>query len=238
MEFKKDIWTKEDIAPFMDYLASFSQAHKEDWGRRILNTKLPLFVLPTKQIQMIVKEIMKGNYRSFLDLRIFTHYETIAIYGMIVSKISSFSEMQQYLEIYKEQMENWAHCDLLNFSHIKEYQNEFLTLSKEYRNSPLPFVRRLSLFILFLLIKEESYVIEALQALESIKVEENYYVIMMGGWLLSECFICYPKQTIEFIKTHEILPAILNKGIQKCRESNRLTQTQKDDLLIYKKKRR
>ena len=76
------------------------------------------------------------------------------------------------------------------------------------------------------------------QALESIKVEENYYVIMMGGWLLSECFICYPKQTIEFIKTHEILPAILNKGIQKCRESNRLTQTQKDDLLIYKKKRR
>lgn len=58
----------------------------------------------------------------------------------------------------------------------------------------------------------------------------------MVGWLLSECIILYKEQTLKFITTTKDLnKKIVNKDIQKCRESRRLTQVEKDELISYKR---
>jgi hypothetical protein len=60
---------------------------------------------------------------------------------------------------------------------------------------------------------------------------------MMAGWVLSESIIKYPNEVLLWIQNNPNLNAkIINKAIQKCRESRRLTQTQKDALLVYKRK--
>ena len=236
MNLIKEQWTKDDIEPFLTYLQTFQQKAKEDWARKILNTKLELLVIPTKTMGEIVKEIAKGNFKSYLDLEIFGSYEEIALYGILLTKIISFEEMLPYLTRYLNVMENWAHCDLLSLPIKPENQDKFLQLSSLYAKDSRLFVRRLSLMILYQMLQYETILPVVFEHLLELKTENEYYVIMMAGWLLSECIIKYQDSTLHFMKTHPELNAkIVNKGIQKCRESRRLTQETKDMLLTYKR---
>lgn len=236
MELNRLTWTIQDKTLFLNYLLSFHQKEKEEWAREILNTKLNLLCVPTRVIHRMVNDIMKGNYLSFLELEIFDNYESIAIYGMIVSKIRDFDIMVIFLSKYLNVMENWAHCDLLSFTITEESKDKFLLLSHKYVTDQRVFVRRLSLMILFQMVKDHTVLPIIFGTLLNLDKEDAYYVIMMAGWLLSECIICYQKQTLSYLINHdELNRKIVNKGIQKCRESRRLNQEEKDFLLQYKR---
>jgi 3-methyladenine DNA glycosylase AlkD len=237
MELRKSLWTENDKPLFLAYLKSFEQKDKESWARNILNTKLELLCLPTKTIYSIVDEICKGNCQSFLDLQIFNNYESIAIYGKLVSKIEDFDLLTFYLNQYTFVMENWAHCDLLSFNINKSNKEQFLALSEQYLQDEKVFTRRLGLMILFQMVKDESVLPIIFNKLKGLNQENEYYVIMMAGWLLSECIIKYKNQTLDFLTaTKDLNKKIVNKGIQKSRESRRLTQDEKDQLLSFKRK--
>ncbi len=230
-------WTEADRNPFLIHLKSFEQPQTIDWARKILNTKLPLLAMSTKTMDSLVKEIHKGNFLSFLDLHIDDYYESIAIQGKLITKIKDFDIMKRYLDRYATVMENWAHCDLLSFDIHPENQSKFIDLSYGYRHSTQPFVRRLSLMILFQMVKDTQVLPTIYNAIEALKDEDAYYVIMMAGWLLSECIIQHKTPTLSFIQHKELNPKIVNKGIQKCRESLRLSKAEKDELLIYKRQK-
>jgi 3-methyladenine DNA glycosylase AlkD len=237
MELNKTIWLEEDKHLFITYLENYRRKEKEEWTKKILNTKLDVLAMPTKTIHTIAQEISKGDFKSFLDLNIFTSYESIALYGMVTCKIKDFQTMNHYLTIYLDVMENWAHVDLLSLPITKDNKEDFLKLSYQYLTDTRPFVRRLSLMILFQMRKDEHILPIVFDHLLNLKDEDAYYVIMMAGWLLSECIILYKEQTLTFLSTHpDLNKKIVNKGIQKCRESLRFTQEEKDFLLQYKKK--
>lgn len=237
MELVKTLWTDEDKKPFLDYLTSFSNTDKIDWARRILNTQLNVLCLPTKKVHEIANQIYKGNHTSFLDLNMFCNYESIAIYGMIMSKINDFNLMTTYMKRYMDVMENWAHVDLLSFNIHDSNKSQFLTLSTTCLQDSRIFVRRLGLMILFQMIDDPSTLNIIFEALIYLEQEDAYYVIMMAGWLLSEAIIKYKDKTLMFLSKHPNLnKKIVNKGIQKCRESRRLSQEEKDFLLAFKLK--
>lgn len=235
MQLNKTQWKQEDLPVFLTYLEQFRRPEKMAWSKMMLNSQLDVLAIPTKTIVQIAKAILEGNYLSFLDLQLFVSYETIALYGMLLTKITDFSRMNHYLTIYRDVMENWAHVDLLSFSMNEINTPLFLNLSEECLQSHRPFDRRLGLLILFQLIKQETYVNRALQALSNLEKETEYYVIMMGGWLLSECIIRHETLTLAYLKSTFMNPKIVNKGIQKCRESLRLTPEKKEALLVYKR---
>lgn len=235
MELNKTLWQDEDRETFTSFLASFKQPHKVEWAKKILNTKLELLAMPTKNVHHIAHDICLGNYESFLELRLFNTYESIAIYGMIVTKIKDFDRMAHYLDVYLDVMENWAHCDLLSFNINEQNKDHFLVLSSIYTHDNRLFVRRLGLMILFQMLNDTTVLPIIYHTICTLDQENEYYVIMMAGWLLSECIIKYKDQTLSFIKeTKHINKKIIHKAIQKCRESRRLSQQEKDDLLQYK----
>jgi hypothetical protein len=237
MELNKIQWTQEDVQDFLTFLKSLQIIEKEAWARRILNTKLELLCIPTKTIDWIANEIFKGNDQSFLDLKIFSNYESIAIYGKLISRIENFDLMAHYLSIYTDVMENWAHCDLLSFKIKALNQKKFLALSEIYLSDQRLFVRRLGLMILFQMVKDESVLPIIFDRLKKLERETEYYVVMMAGWILSECIIQYRNLTLDFLNREmKMNDKIVNKGIQKCRESRRLTEIEKEQLLAYKRK--
>lgn len=237
MELIKNLWIESDRQLFLDYLRTFQVKEKEAWSKRILNTKQEVLCIPTKTIGQIAKSISQGHYQSFLDLKIFDHYEAVAINGKIISSIKDFHQMKHYLDDYIHVMENWAHCDLLSFHINKNNKEQFLELSNQYLKSDHVFIRRLGLLILFQMVKDESVLDIIYKSLLSLKAEKEYYVIMMAGWLLCEAIIKYKKQTFDFInRSQDLNVKILNKGIQKCRESRRFTQEEKIELNTYKRK--
>lgn len=236
MELNRIVWDNESKNQFIEYLELKSNREKQAWATRMLNTKLDVLVVPTKTMKKIADEIFKGNYRSFLDLKLFNSYETIALYGMLISRIKDFEEMKSYLTIYIDLMENWAHCDLLSFD-IENNHEEFIKLSEIFVKSSKVFIRRLGLLIILYLIRDIKYLDYCFEVLSKFEKEDEYYVIMMGGWLLSECIIRYREESLANLKKYILNPKFINKGIQKCRESLRLSQEEKDDLLIYKVKK-
>lgn len=236
MELIKNQWTTTDIAPFISYLQSFGQPTKVIWAKKILNTPSDVLAIPTKQMAFIAKQIALGNFYSFLDLKMMHYYESIALYGMLLSKIDDFKLMKSYLTIYLDMMDNWAHCDLLQFPHIMRNVDAYIDLATAYLCDDRIFVKRLGLFILFHLVKEERFLPIIFQSLDDLQQEQSYYVMMMAGWLLSECIILYRNLTLDWLSSSSMHQQIVNKGIQKCRESHRLSQDEKDNLLKYKKR--
>lgn len=236
MNLNLTVWKPSDGEAFYTYLESQRREDKVAWSKNILQTHQEVLALKTETIKNIVKDILKGNPQSFMDLKLFKYYESTAIYGVLLSKMKAFKTLESYLTIYLDHMDSWAHVDILGFDLFDDHISDFISLSEKYLLDDRVYVRRLGVFILFLLLKHPSYLSYILNQITLLKDEQAYYVIMMSGWLLSECIIKHKEETLSYMKSHKINPKIVNKAIQKCRESRRLTSLEKDALLVYKVK--
>lgn len=235
MELKRQVWTKADGEAFQSYLESLSQPQKVDWARRIINTKMPLLAIKTPDIRKMVSAIAKGDLSGFLDLSLDRYYENLAINGSLICKIRDFSELERRLTAYAAKIDNWAHCDLLSFDVNPSNAEDFWNLAKRYIADDLPFVRRVGIVIVFHFVKDEKYVDKIFEILNGFENETEYYVNMICAWLLCECFIKHREKTLAFLKSQNTLNAfIVNKGVQKCRDSFRVSNEDKQLLLSFK----
>lgn len=166
---------------------------------------------------------------------VWEYYENTAINGFLICEIKDFYIMKKYLDIYSNKADNWATCDLLKFD-VKGKEKEFYEIILEYIKSPKPFVRRIGMSILFNFINDEKYINKIFDLLDNFEKEEEYYVNMMNAWLLCECFIKQREKTLSYLNNHKLNKFTINKGIQKCRESNRVSPDDKKMLLKYKVK--
>lgn len=233
MELNKEKWLVKDKKEFLNYIESFQNKDKQEWAKRIVNTNLSMLALTTNQLKEMTKEILKGNYLSFLDLEIDNYYETIAIQGSIICKIKDFNTMKKNLDKYVLKIDNWAHCDLLSVN-IKNQEADYWQLINEYIKSDLPFVRRVGLRILFNFINYDEYTEKIFSILNKFYLEKEYYVNMIVAWLFCEMFIKRRKETLSFLKSHQLNKFTINKGISKCRDSFRVSQEDKDMLITYR----
>lgn len=233
MDLIKDNWTKQDGLDFIKYLESFKVSNKMEWSKNILNTSMSVLAIPTPKIKILAKDILKGNYLSFLDLNLNEYYENTAINGSLIVKIKDFKLMKKYLDKYVLTIDNWASCDLLSFD-VKGYEKEFFALVLEYIKSDKPFIRRVGLSILFNFISDDEYIDKIFDILNQFSNEEHYYVNMMNAWLFCECFIKRKNMTINFLKTHKLNKFTINKGISKCRDSFRVSTEDKEMLTKYR----
>lgn len=235
MELIKTIWTKEDGIEFIKYLETFKREDKIDWTKNIINTNMQVLAIKSPEIIMIVNQIRKGNYLSFLELEINDYYENTLINGNLITSIKEFEVMKKYLDKYSSKIDNWASCDTLKFN-IKNNEENFMNLSKEYIKSDLPFVRRIGMLILFKFIENDKYIDEIYNRLNQFEEETEYYVNMMNAWLLCELVIKRRNKTLEFLKNNNLNQFTINKAISKCRDSYRVSEEDKELLLNFKRK--
>lgn len=232
MELIKDKWSTKDIAGFQKYLSTFGNVEKVDWTKNILNTEMKVLAVKAQQLKKIASSIAKGNFLSFLDLNIKDTYENTYINACLISRIKNFDTLQKYLDAYVSTIDNWASCDALSFK-VKNNEENFLQLSKRYLKDSRPFVRRVAVIILFKF-TQDKYMSEIYKVINSLKNETHYYVNMVAAWLLCECFIKCREQTLAYYDSHNTNKFIINKSIQKCRDSYRVSDDDKTMLLKYK----
>lgn len=237
MELNKTIWTAEDALNFQQYLLSFSKGkEKGTWEQRILNTKMPCIAVPSPIVKQIVKEIYKGNYLSFIDLWIWENWTNTSIIGNLISKIKDFDTQKKYLLNYISRIDNWASCDVLKFNVTEDNVDKLFNLATKLLQSNKPFVRRTGIRIFFSYINNSEYLPKIFKLINNLKSETEYYVNMAVAWLVAECFTKQREQTLIFLHTHSLNNFTINKAIQKCRDSFRVSQEDKQMLLKYKVK--
>ena len=233
MEFILDRWSERDGKSFQMFLDSKKRTEKIEWTRKIINTKMPLLAIPTPELKKIAREIYKGDYLSFLDLSLNYYYENTIINGMLITKIKDFNLLKKYLNKYTKYVDNWASCDLLSFN-IKGKEKEFFDLSMEYIKSSAPFTRRIGVIIWFNYISKKEYLKEIFDVIKTMKNEDEYYVNMALAWFIAECFIKQREMTLQLLDLGCLNRFTVNKAVQKCRDSYRVSKEDKEYLLRYK----
>lgn len=221
-------WEEKNKIEFEKFLKTKSNEAKIDWTRNIVNTTLPVYAIKSGELDNISKDIMRGNYISFLDKKIFSSFESMMIYGKIISKLKDFQEIKKYLASYADKCECWATCDTLKLN-IKNQETEMFNLAISYLKSNKTFVRRIGIIILFNFIKT-SYVNECFEQIKGLKNEKEYYVNMAVAWFVCECVIKEYEKTIKFLKQNNLNKFTLEKSISKCQDSFRIDGEKKKFL--------
>ncbi|MDD3999560.1 MAG: DNA alkylation repair protein [Bacilli bacterium] len=186
-------------------------------------------------LRKIAKEYSQTDYQKYLDLESIYNEEKL-IKGLIIGYLKiDFSEVLKLLDDFLPEIDAWDICDVTvsNLKIFKKHLGEGLAFVDKCLKSKHTFSIRFGLVLLLsYYIKEEylDYIIQVLSNLQS----NQYYVQMAAAWLISYLYIKFPNETIVLFDgrldkfTH-------NKAISKIRESYRVQQKDKDDLLKFRR---
>lgn len=230
MKLIKEKWNKKDIEEFNKYLESKKISEKLEFTKKIINTKMEVLAIPIPELRKIANEISKGNFINYLDCFNNKYYENTIINAVLINKINDIQAKKHYIS--KLKIDNWSTVDILKFN-IKNKEQEYINLAKEYLKSKEEFTRRIGVRILFNYTEKEDLT-EVFNIIDSLYAEEKYYVNMAISWLMCELIIKNREQTLEYLKHHKLNDFTINKTISKCRDSYRVSKEDKEFLLKYK----
>lgn len=230
-----DNWNNEEISSFDKYLYSLRREEKIDWTRNIVNTKMDLLAILLPDLKKMAKDIYKGNYISYLELMPHRYFESLITDAFLISLIKDYKVQIKYINKLSKYIDSWSVTDTLKFS-IDNNEEEYLDYAKELLKSKEPYTRRIGVRILFSFVNLNDYVDQIFSIIDTLKGEEEYYVNMAVAWLLCELMIKQRDKTIDYLKHHNLNKFTINKMISKCRDSYRVSNTDKEMLLKYRVK--
>ena len=230
-----DNWNNEEINSFDNYLYSLRREEKIDWTRNIVNTKMDLLAIILPDLKKMAKEIYKGNYISYLELMPHRYFESLITDAFLISLIKDYKIQIKYINKLSKYIDSWSVTDTLKFS-IKNNEDVYLEYAKKLLKSKEPYTRRIGVRILFSFVNLNDYVDQIFSIIDTLKDEEEYYVNMAVAWLLCELMIKQRDKTIDYLKHHNLNKFTINKMISKCRDSYRVSNTDKEMLLKYRVK--
>lgn len=230
MNFVKENWNNNDIEEFNKYLKSIKREDKIEFAKKTINTNMELLGIPTPDLRKIAKEIIKGNYISYLDNENNKYYENTIVNVLLINNIEDIETKKYYIS--KLLIDNWATVDIMTFK-IKGKEKQYLELAKEYIKNNHSFIRRIGVRILFnyTALTDLTEIFEIIDTLYS---EEEYYVNMAVAWLMCEIVIKNRNQAFEYLKHHKLNKFTINKSISKCRDSYRVSNDDKEKLKEYR----
>lgn len=204
----------------------------KNFNDKIVNTNLLTIGVRTPILKRIAKDISKDNYAEFLKNNKCNYFEEVMIEGFVISYIKEPLETLKRLDKFLDKIDNWAVCDMV-ISSCKKLQmvkdDYFLVIKKNLLSNNVwrvrfSFVSLLNYFI------EEKYLKDIFDFLDNDK-NDFYYVMMSKAWLISVCYVKYPRKTLTYLKRAKIDDITYNKAISKICDSKRVN---KEDKIILK----
>lgn len=234
MELNRELWELSAKKEYYKYLNSLSNAEKIEWTKKIVNTDMEVLAIPVPKLKLIAKDIMKGDYISFLDLKLLDNYESTMVYGSVINKLKDINLIKKYLDVYVNYVDNWSSCDVLAID--TNDKDKLFNVALSYTKSNKPFVRRVGFRIFFKYLDDVNYLKKIFDVIDDFYSEEHYYVNMMIAWLLCEAFVKNRNFTLKYLDKNTLSDFVINKTISKCRDSFRVCLDDKNMLLKYKRK--
>ena len=219
-----------------DKLIETLNAHADegygDFNQKLLkNDKIKVIGVRVPTLRQLAKQY-RGELNALMCFP--DDYFEVTFLKCAVAGSLPFEQFLKYVETLVPLIDNWATCDCFAAPCIKKHQGQFLPYIEKFFSDGREFVRRYALVTLLHYYVEEQY----LPLIESYLKRcdnEPYYVMMAAAWLLAEILVKHYDRGVSILQEGSLAQKINDKGIQKARESFRLTAEQKAALLKYKK---
>ena len=202
------------------------------FSERIIDTNYPIIGVRTP----ILKKISKSISKDILEEDNEKYYEEVMVKLFIISNIDGIEEYDKYFNKYIYKIDCWSLCDSFVTASklIKKNKEYYFKVVEKLLKDDYEFTVRVGLVILLNYYVEDEYLSNIFRFIDNINREE-YYIKMAISWLLSICYIKYPKETEKYLDKAIIDDFTYNKTISKICDSYRVDKETKQDL---KKKRR
>ena len=216
----------------LEILKSHADENYRDFNKKLLkNENINVIGLRVPVLRKLAKE-----YRGELDemMKFPDEYFEVTFLKCAAAGDLPFEKFLGYVDRLVPLLDNWATCDCFAAPCIKKNREAFLPYIEKYFMDGREFVRRYALVTLLHYYVEEKYLPLIFEYLKRSE-DEPYYVMMAAAWLFSEVLVKDYERGVKFLGEGTLSPKINDKGIQKARESFRLSSEQKEALLKYKK---
>ncbi|HAJ77914.1 MAG TPA: DNA alkylation repair protein [Clostridiales bacterium] len=228
MEYNKKGFKSELLSLADDKYREFSQ--KLGMGRlEILGIKIPV-------LKQLAKSLAKTNWKDFFNEQENFCAEVVTLKGMCIgyAKIE-FNEFLLYLKKFFVMVESWVETDTTVPTFRIILKNKELVWQEIMLHlfCDIEYEARLAIIILLDYFLTDEWIDNVLEVLPKIN-QGKYYVDMALAWLLSVCFVKYREKTLSLFEKKSFSKFVQNKAIQKCRESFRISDDDKQLLLNFK----
>ncbi len=226
--------TKENYAEFIKYLEDLSDGKYRNFHSSIVkNSSLEILGIRTPVLKEIAKQILKGDYIGYLQNSGRLYYEEVMIRGYVTAQVKtvSFEKSRELTEDFLPYIDNWAVCDgfCSAFKRIKKFLPEYFDYIGELASDENVWRKRAALVLMLNYYLEDDYIDTVLERCQNI-ISEEYYVQMAQAWLLATAYINYSDKVKEILCSDRICVSVKKMAIQKCIDSYRITDDDKDYL--------
>ena len=211
------------------------EKYREFHKKLLKNERVNVFGVRTPVLRGFAKEY-RGEFDALMTFP--DDYYEVTFLKCACAALLPYGEFIKYVDRLVSLLDNWATCDCFVASCIRKHREDFLPYIEKYFSDGREYVRRYSLVTLLHDYMEETYLPLIFSYLRRCGEEEYFYVMMAAAWLLAEVLVKFYEAGIAFLQEGSIPNRIRNKAIQKARESFRLTEEQKNELLLYKSGKR
>lgn len=206
----------------------------KNFFKKITFTKYYVKGVKTPILKEISKDILKNDYELFLKEAKDNSYEEVLLQGLVISGCKDIDFILKNIDNYFNKIDNWALCDLVcsNLKRLKE--NDIKNLVDKYIKDTNYWKVRVGFVLLndYLINKYNlSYIFNIIDS----DSHQEYYVMMAKAWLISTCYIKFPKETKEYLTNCKIDDTTYNKAISKIIDSKRVEDNDKNILKNMKR---
>lgn len=190
----------------------------------ILGVRIP-------KLNKLAKELYKTDWKPLLNQPCIYMEETM-LQGMLIAKTGDFELVKQFVP----KINNWSVCDKFcnSLKCVKDNKQQVWKFIQPYLKSKKEYNNRFALVIMLEYFIEEDYLAKIFEILNTFN-SKKYYAQMAAAWLVSMCFVEFPKETTEFLKTTKLDDWTYNKSIQKIIESLKVDKPTKQKLKLMKR---
>ena len=183
------------------------------------------------KLNKLAKDLYKTDWKPFLNQPCIYMEETM-LQGMLIAKTGDFELVKQFVP----KINNWSVCDKFcnSLKCVKDNKQQVWKFIQPYLKSKKEYNNRFALVILLEYFIERNYLKNIFDILNEFN-SEKYYAQMAAAWLVSMCFVEFPKETTEFLKTTKLDDWTYNKSIQKIIESLKVDKPTKQKLKLMKR---
>ena len=252
-------YTKEKIRKLLEEMAEPDYAK---FSGSLLGREAVMLGVRLPKIRELAKKVAKTDGREYLDsawnnggteisegietakgepAKEVMYMEELMLYGMVIGCMKEKLEaLFPYIERYVARIDNWSLCDSFcaGLKQTKKQPEAMWDFLQPYLRSDKEFDLRFGVVMLMDFYVMPEYMEKLLTIFDSIH-HEGYYVKMAVAWALSVCLVKQWDKSFAYMASpdNHLDEFTYSKTVQKCRESFRLTEGQKENLSALKKRR-
>ncbi|MDL2257216.1 DNA alkylation repair protein [Bacteroidales bacterium OttesenSCG-928-I14] len=215
-------------------LQALIESDYKQFNERIIPSNYEIMGIRMPALKAFAKELASHpEVESYLENAEYNSHEHILLYGLTLSQLkkASLETIFHYLDPLILKFDNWAHVDTIisSLKIFNKYPEEVLTHFEALKHHEGEFTKRTFVIVLMDYFMNDRYIERALKHLSEIP-QGQYYVDMGIAWAISVGLIKYYDKTVPMLEEKTFSKFVHNKGIQKARESYRISPETKEYL--------